>query len=117
MSRFRGKQALLIKPLIEATKNVIRRRLLGEQDIEDYLMYYKDYFSIKGCDVKCNEYSNVTSALNNVCKNRIYVNGEISFLLEKVRGGKGSYCSYVLPKEQILKLIGEVKEENSLHPI
>lgn len=111
MSRYRGKQTLLIKPIIKATKKVIRKRLEGEQDIKEYLKYHKDYFSFRSCDAKCEHYSNITSALNNLCKNKVFINGEINILLEKVRGGKGSYAYFVLPKEQIIRLINEVKEE------
>lgn len=113
MSRYRGQQALLIKPIIEATKQKIRERLNGIEKIEYYLEWYKDYFSIKPQDIECKHYKNLTQALNTLCKNRISVNGEINFLIEKVRGGKGSWNFYVLPKQTIIKLIEEVSKSNT----
>lgn len=48
MSIWRGQQSLLLKPIIEATKIKIIERLNSKvEDIEYYLEYHKDYFSIK----------------------------------------------------------------------
>lgn len=111
MSRLKGKQIYLNKPILDATKNIIRRRLSGEQDFEYCLKWYKDYFCFKPQDLVCPQYKNITQALNTLCKNRISIDGEINFLIEKVRGGKGCWNFYVLPKETIIKLIEEVKKE------
>ena len=112
MSRFKGQQSLLIKPIIEATKRKIIERLeKGVKNIEYYLEWHKDYFSVRPQDIECKHYKNLTQALNTLCKNRIYIDGEIDFLIEKVRGGKGSWNFYVLPKKTIIKLIEEVKNE------
>lgn len=106
-----GKQILLAKPIINATKEVIKIRLKGEQDLETYLQYYKDYFSFKSIDVICPQYKNINQALNRICNINININNKTYKKLEKVRGGKGCWACYVLPKETILKLIEEVKKE------
>ena len=112
MSRLRGQQILLIKPIIEATKiKIIERLQNGAEDIEYYLQWHKDFFCIKPQDIKCNKYKNLTQALNTLSKNRVSINGEIDFIIEKVRGGKGSWNFYVLPKKTIIKLIDKVKNE------
>ena len=111
MSRYRGKQALLIKPIIEATKEKIIQRLNGENEIEYYLQYYKDYFGFRAIDIKVNGYSNVTSALNKLCENKISINGEVDLLLEKSSfNGRGSYARFVLPKDKLISLIEKTKE-------
>ena len=112
MSRYKGKQALLIKPIIEATKEKIIERLNGEHEIEYYLQYYKDYFCFRAIDIKVNGYSNVTSALNKLCENKISINGEIDSLLEKSSfNSKGSYARFVLPKNKLINLIEKTKIE------
>jgi hypothetical protein len=111
MSILKGKQILLNNPIIEATRKKIKERLEGEQDIEYYLQYYKDYFSFKPQDLECDSYKNLTQALNRLSEIKISINGNNKFFIEKVRGGKGSWVFYVLPKETIIKLIDEVKRE------
>lgn len=107
-----GKQILLDEPIINATKEVIKRRLKGEQDLETYLEYYKDYFSFRSVDVVCPQYKNINQALNRICSINFYIDNKLHKRLEKVRGGKGCWACYVLPKETILKLIEEVKKED-----
>lgn len=108
MSRFMGKQILLNKPIIKATKVKIIERLNGANSIDYYLQYYKDYFSFKPQDLETKAYKNLTQALNTLCKNKIIIDGKTDFIIEKVRGGKGCYNFYVLPKETIIKLIKEI---------
>ena len=107
----KGKQILLNKPIVEATRKKIKERLIGEQEIEYYLQYYKDYFSFKPQDLECNSYKNLTQALNRISKIKISVNNVNKFFIQKVRGGKGSWNYYVLPKETIIKLIDEIKKD------
>lgn len=112
MSRYKGKQSLLIGPIIEATKQVIIKRLQGEQKIEEYLKYYKDYFCFRAIDINVKGYSNVTAALNRLCENKIYINDKVDVLLEKSSfNSRGSYARFVLPKDKLVKLIQEVKND------
>ncbi|MFW2306471.1 hypothetical protein [Aliarcobacter butzleri] len=106
-----GKQILLAKPIMNATKEVIKRRLNGEQDLEIYLQFYKDYFSFRSVDIICPQYKSVNQALNRLCNINIHIDNKLHKGLEKVRGGKGCWAYYVLPKPTILKLIDEVKKE------
>ena len=112
MSRFKGKQILLNKPIIEATKDKIIERLNGANTIDYYLLYHKDYFCFKPQDLEVKAYKNLTQALNTLCKNKITIDGKTDFIIEKVRGGKGSWNFYVLPKATIIKLIEEVSKGN-----
>ncbi|WP_418186750.1 hypothetical protein [Aliarcobacter lanthieri] len=105
------KQLLLARPILNATKQVIKERLKGEQDLEEYLRFYKDYFSFRSIDIICPSYKNVNQALNRICNINIYIGTEVYKNLEKVRGGRGCWAYYVLPKPIILKLIDEVKKE------
>ena len=120
MSRYKGKQSLLISPIIEATKQVIVKRLQGEQKIEEYLKYYKDYFCFRAIDIDVKGYSNVTAALNRLCENKIYISESSvvsgytkeDVLLEKSSfNGRGSYARFVLPKDKLVQLIQEIKND------
>lgn len=113
MSSLRGKQILLNQPCIDATKKVIRERLKGEQDMETYLRWYKDYFSFRSFDVVCTQYKNINQALTRLSNIKIYIDGQDKRYLEKVRGGKGCWSYFVFPKEKIIELIDEVKKENN----
>ncbi|MCG3684068.1 hypothetical protein [Aliarcobacter butzleri] len=106
-----GKQILLAKPIMNATKQVIKERLNGEQDLERYLQFYKDYFSFRSFDIVCPQYKNINQALNRLCNINVYIDNKLYKRLEKVRGGKGSWACYVLPKPTLLKLIDEVKKD------
>lgn len=111
MQVVRGKQILLAEPILKAAKDVIRERINGEQNLEVYLNYHRDYFRFRGIDVKSPHYKNISTVLDRIQGKRFYNVSKFLLSIEKVYGGSGSFNYYCLPKETILKLIDEVKNE------
>ncbi|MGJ0377317.1 hypothetical protein [Aliarcobacter cryaerophilus] len=83
----------------------------------DISNFYKDNSSATGYRSYCKSCAKryrrekLKQALNRLSEIKISINGNNKFFIEKVRGGKGSWVFYVLPKETIIKLIDEVKRE------